>query len=110
MGLNIAVNKSDLLTRISRSTRDPAPEGALRLASIRPGQTVWVVGTPEEARQSLAQEGVGPGTRLTVERRVGLGGPMIVRLGRARLAIARSVADGILVELREDAAASGPEP
>jgi len=38
------------------------------------------------------------GTWLKVERRVGMGGPIIVRLGRARLAISRATAAGVEVE------------
>ncbi len=59
---------------------------------------VRVTGTPARARQALEQEGVAAGTEMTVERRVGMGGPVIVRLGPARLAIARSVAREIEVE------------
>jgi Fe2+ transport system protein FeoA len=61
--------------------------------------TVRVTGVPAEARQALEQEGVVAGTELTVERRVGMGGPVIVRLGPARLAIARSVAKKVEVEV-----------
>ena len=46
----------------------------------------------------LAPEGIDVGVELCVERRLALGGPLIVRLGRARLAMARSVAAGVTVE------------
>ena len=66
---------------------------------------------PEHARRALEQEGVIAGARLKVERRVGMGGPIIVRLGRARLAISRATAAGVEVELVtvEPAAAEPPE-
>jgi Fe2+ transport system protein FeoA len=57
---------------------------------------------PEATRQVLEQEGIVAGTVLKVERRVGLGGPVIVRLGRARLAIARAVAATVAVEAAEE--------
>ena len=57
-----------------------------------------VTAMPEATRIALEQEGVVTGAVLKVERRVGLGGPLIVRLGRARLAIARAVAGTVEVE------------
>jgi Fe2+ transport system protein FeoA len=52
----------------------------------------------ESSRAALEQEGIATGVALRVDRRVGLGGPVIVRLGRARLAIARAIAGGVEVE------------
>jgi Fe2+ transport system protein FeoA len=85
------VRKSDEPARISGATERPA----LSLDRVEPGCTVRVTGMPDSARQALQQEGVVIDAELTVERRVGLGGPVIVRLGRARLAIARAVARSI---------------
>jgi Fe2+ transport system protein FeoA len=67
----------------------------VRLDRVEPGCTVRVTRIPESAGQALEQEGVVIDAELTVERRVGLGGPIIVRLGRARLAISRAVARDI---------------
>ena len=50
-------------------------------------------------RAALAQEGIFEGAPITVERRLALGGPLIVRLGRTRLAVARRVAADVLVEI-----------
>jgi Fe2+ transport system protein FeoA len=88
------MRKSDQSARISRGADRPA----LALDRVGPGRTVRVTGMPDSASQALQQEGVVTGAELTVERRVGLGGPVIVRLGRARLAIARATAGGIEVE------------
>jgi Fe2+ transport system protein FeoA len=82
----------------------------LRLAAVERGRIVRVVAVPEQVRATLGQEGVVPGTDLAVERVVGLGGPMIVRLGRARLAIARSVAREIVVEAAADDPPAGAAP
>jgi Fe2+ transport system protein FeoA len=71
---------------------------AVNLAVVQPGLTVRVIGVPAHAHQALEQEGVVAGVEVTVERRVGMGGPVIVRLGRARLAIARATAAGVEVE------------
>ncbi len=48
---------------------------------------------------ALAREGIGAGVRLVVEAVAPFGGPLIVRLGRARLALARIVARTIEVEV-----------
>jgi Fe2+ transport system protein FeoA len=66
------------------------------------GRTVRVTGMPEATRAALEHEGIVAGTVLKVERRVGLGGPVIVKLGRARLAIARAVAGTVEVETVEE--------
>jgi FeoA domain. len=60
-----------------------------------------VVAVDEAGRASLASEGLDVGVEVSIERRLALGGPLIVRLGRARLAIARSVASGVFVEPAE---------
>jgi Fe2+ transport system protein FeoA len=75
---------------------------AISLGRAAPDRTVRVTGIPDRARQALEQEGVVIGAELTVERRVGMGGPVIVRLGRARIAIARATAGGIAVEPVEE--------
>ena len=72
--------------------------GTVTLDKAEPGRTVRVTGMPDSARQALQQEGVVIGAVLTVEKRIGLGGPVVVRLGRARLAIARAVARGVETE------------
>ncbi len=45
-----------------------------------------------------------------VERRLALGGPLIVRLGRTRLAVARRVAADVLVEPDDSAAVTPVTP
>jgi Fe2+ transport system protein FeoA len=89
------VNNPDPVTRISASE---AAGSGLSLGRAAVGQTVRVTAMPDAARAVLEQEGVVKGSVLRVERRVGLGGPVVVRLGRARLAIARAVAATVQVE------------
>jgi Fe2+ transport system protein FeoA len=61
-------------------------------------RALLVVAIDPAIRASLSPEGLDVGVEVIVERRLALGGPLIVRLGRARLAIARSLAAGVVVE------------
>jgi Fe2+ transport system protein FeoA len=55
---------------------------------------------PEHGRD-LSLEGLHLGTEVAVASRAPLGGPLVVGIGRARIAVARRVAAGIAVELAE---------
>jgi Fe2+ transport system protein FeoA len=66
-----------------------------------------VVAIGHEQESALVQEGLAVGTEITVERRLALGGPMIVHTGRTRLALARSVAATIRVAAVDEAKQSG---
>jgi Fe2+ transport system protein FeoA len=68
------------------------------LAHLSAGARSRVVEVPPEDADRLAAEGLHRGDTLVVEVILPLGGPVVVRLGRARVAIARRVAAGILVE------------
>ncbi len=57
-----------------------------------------VVAIDSACRAFLSPEGIDVGVEVSVERRLALGGPLIVQLGRTRLAIARSLAAGVLVD------------
>ena len=59
-----------------------------------------------ERRAVLQAHGVRPGVILQVDGDAPFHGPRIVRFGRARLAIARVVAAGVLVMLEVEAAGS----
>jgi Fe2+ transport system protein FeoA len=59
-------------------------------------------------RALLASHGVHPGVRIEVDLDAPFGGPRIVRLGFARLAVARAVARSVLVRL--DSAEPAREP
>ena len=94
------VDNSESATRVS-SDRGVVPErGLLSDAVVR--RPLRVVGVDPACRASLVPEGIGVGVEISVERRLALGGPLIVRLDRARLAIARSVAAGVVVEPSEE--------
>lgn len=68
------------------------------LAALPPGRAARVVTIDLADIDRLAAEGLHPGDRVEVEVRLPLGGPVVVRVGRARIALARSVAAAILVE------------
>lgn len=68
------------------------------LALLDPGEPARVVAVGPADAERLAAEGLHPGDRVEVEVRLPLGGPVVVRVGRARIAVARSVAAAILVD------------
>ncbi len=57
-----------------------------------------VLAIPPDDAERLAAEGLHRGDVLEVEAMLPLGGPVVVRLGRARVAVARRVAAGIIVQ------------
>ena len=70
---------------------------ARTLAEMARGARARVIATSGEAAAHLAAQGIHPGAMLTVEQDAPFRGPRIVRLGPARIAIARSVAAAIQV-------------
>lgn len=77
----------------------PLPTAPRRsLCELAPGEAGLVVAVAPPLEAQLAQEGIRPGVSLEVESRVPLGGPLVVRVGRARLALARVVAADVLIE------------
>ena len=68
------------------------------LAVLAVGARSRVLAVPPGDADRLAAEGLHPGDDLELEASLPFGGPVVVRLGRARVAIARRVAAGILVE------------
>jgi Fe2+ transport system protein FeoA len=73
------------------------------LAALEPGRAARVVAVGVADAERLAAEGLHAGDRIEVEVRLPLGGPVVVRVGRARIAIARSVAAGVLVAMERAA-------
>jgi Fe2+ transport system protein FeoA len=62
------------------------------LDSLAAGATGVVAAIGREHASQLAREGIAPGSRLAIEAAAPFGGPLIVRVGRARVALARRVA------------------
>jgi Fe2+ transport system protein FeoA len=67
------------------------------LASIPAGETVEVIEIRAEQPEQLLVHGLRPGARLVVEADAPFGGPRVVRLGRARVAIDRRLAAAVRV-------------
>ena len=68
------------------------------LVDLVPGRAARVVVVPPDEVGRLAAEGLHLGDMLELETRLPLGGPVVVRVGRARVALARRVAVRIGVE------------
>jgi len=67
------------------------------LATLPRGAVGRVLAVDAAIAVPLAAHGIRPGARLTVERDAPLGGPRVVRLGAARVALARPIAAAIRV-------------
>ncbi len=81
------------------SVTDQRPAPAVRtLARAVPGTPVRVAAVDPGDAAELAREGLLPGSEVTVMTRTPLGGPLVVNLGRARLALALEMARRIVVE------------
>ena len=83
------MTNSELAARDSndRSLIDAAPDLELRIVRV-----------VDEDADGVGAEGLLPGVVVSIERRIAFGGPLIIRLGRARLALGRDVARRIVVE------------
>jgi len=71
---------------------------SISLAQLPVGARSRVIALASEDADRLAGEGLHRGDSLEVETILPFGGPVVVRLGRARVAIARQVAARIVVE------------
>jgi ferrous iron transport protein A len=76
----------------------PLRAPAVPLHTLPIGERARVLEVPASGVAALEAEGVTPGVLLEMETRQPLGGPVVVRAGRARLALALPIARGILVE------------
>jgi Fe2+ transport system protein FeoA len=77
------------------------PATADEPASLARSPIGWrrrVVAVDEAAREELEREGLLPGVVVVVTARTPLGGPVVVELGRARLALSASVARLVATE------------
>ncbi len=75
---------------------DPASRASLAHAPI--GWRRRIVEVAEAVRAELEREGLLPGAIVVVTARTPLGGPVVVELGRARLALSASVAAHVATE------------
>lgn len=76
----------------------PPVHAALLLASLATRRSARIVALPAEHAAALAAEGVAAGGLVEIETRQPFGGPVVVRGGHARIAIAARVAREVVVE------------
>jgi len=74
-----------------------SPTQEWTLASAQRGTPVDVLAIGSAAAAQVMVHGIRPGARVVVEGDAPFGGPRIVRVGRARVAIDRGVARAIAV-------------
>jgi Fe2+ transport system protein FeoA len=86
----------------------PRASRSLALDALPVGRDATVVSIGAGHDCDLAMEGLAPGMTVTIAARTPLGGPLVVGVGRARIAVARSVAAQISVEVAEDAGGKLP--
>ncbi len=76
-------------------SRVPQPEPALPLSRSPLGWRRVVIHVDGPDRAELEREGLLPGSMVVVTARTPLGGPLVVEVGRARLALSSRVADHV---------------
>jgi Fe2+ transport system protein FeoA len=83
-------------------SRQPAPDDPhLTLDRLTAGRAAVVLDVTGPAAGEMLHEGIAPGALLSVESRTPLGGPLIVQVGRARVAIARPAAAGVRISVQD---------
>jgi Fe2+ transport system protein FeoA len=98
------------MSRASRPTRfvplvpGPGVPDPIPISHVAVGWRRIVTSVDGPARAELEREGVLPGSPIVVTARTPLGGPVIVELGRTRIAFASAVAAQVLTRGTE------PEP
>jgi Fe2+ transport system protein FeoA len=108
--LNARRSPTDFMARasldlVSRPEPDLAPASGFPLTHAAIGSSFAVVAVDGPAAAELGREGLLPGGLVRVVGRVPLGGPLIVQLGRVRLALGAASAEGIRVVPSSEAAA-----
>lgn len=82
-----------LPSRASRPARVPDEPGrAVPLSRAPVGSRRTVLSVEGSARAELEREGLIPGSVVVITARTPLGGPVVIELGRARLALSADVA------------------
>ncbi len=96
----------------SSGGRQPASASAptVPLDRLAPGDGGRVASVGPTHRAELAHEGIQPGADLSVAAAAPFGGPLVLDVGRARVALARSVAGTVEMHPGERAAAAADRP
>ena len=78
------------MSQTTRPVAAPVP-----LSRVLAGERRVIVSLSGSSRDELEQEGLLPGSVVVVRTRTPLGGPIIVELGRTRLALSTDVAQRV---------------
>lgn len=72
----------------------------VRLSSVRTGSpcTVVEIGGGLKVRQRIAKLGLLPGVEVTIEKKAGFNGGLLLNIEGRKVGVGRTVADKILVE------------
>lgn len=84
------------------AARLSVPGACLPLSEVGHGCRVRIAALPAQWAADLVAEGLGPGALAVPEVQAPLGGPLLVRVGRSRVAISAAVARQVLVEPEAD--------
>jgi Fe2+ transport system protein FeoA len=76
-------------------------QAALPLSRVPVGERRRIAEVGGPARAEMEREGLLPGSVVTVAGRTPLGGPVIVEIGRTRVAVASQVASAVITEPAE---------
>jgi Fe2+ transport system protein FeoA len=80
----------------TRPVAAPVPPTRVPLSRVSIGEPRRVVAVDGPVRDEVLHEGVLPGSVVIVTTRTPLGGPLIVDLGRTRIALSVDVADHVV--------------
>jgi Fe2+ transport system protein FeoA len=83
---------------VERARRDAPGRATTRLVNAEAGRAWRVAAIDPTVAAELGREGILPGTDLTVVTRLPLGGPLVVSVGRSRLAVSADLATRIEME------------
>ena len=84
------------------------PTGDCTLADLPVGVRARILAVADVEVVRLATHGLNPGAALTVERNAPFGGPRIVRLGAARIAVPSTIARSVRVRPEPSPGTGGP--
>ena len=79
----------------TRPVAAPAPPARVPLSRVLIGERRIVVDIVGPGREELEREGLLPGRVVVVRTRTPLGGPLILELGRTRIALSIDVAERV---------------
>jgi Fe2+ transport system protein FeoA len=79
----------------TRPVAAPIPLVCAPLSRVPIGEHRIVIAVDDPVRSELQHEGLLPGSIVVVRTRTPLGGPLVVELGRARIALSVDVADHV---------------